>query len=375
MKIGEFNHVAPKEGKSYLSDIPVDKRNAQEVRADRFSNWLILNHTGEDLWTPVALQILWAVNCALTVTRTELNYLQEHIGYAWHEVLAQYTRKEMSKMVVAQLWLQLEYRGYPTYNIEDECLSCHDFHQSPGELSECTGIYGPFYLPLLMASPQDLKQYTAAIMGTQSLLGLSKLGQSWLFNLGEVTIGDYDVTTGADFRELIQQRLSLLKPLSTLPLLVEFPMLGTDSKVLKMKGILEQMGNLQRTYKGPLVLVIPPYIPTAEDTWEMYNAGMKHHHSIYQMGLDLGRIYGVAVTRLIVQTEELHGLIMTRVDKWDNERLFSPTGRPLREFHRRVISYLKELVSTLHAWNPPEEDREQAVGYRSHNLEETEARD
>ncbi len=113
MKIGEFTHVAPQEGKSYLSDIPEDKRNAHEVRADRFSNWLILNHTGEDLWTAAALQILWAVTCALT--RTELTYLQEHSGYAWHEVLAWHTYKEMSKMVKAQLWLQTEYRGYPTY--------------------------------------------------------------------------------------------------------------------------------------------------------------------------------------------------------------------------------------------------------------------
>jgi hypothetical protein len=160
-----------------------------------------------------------------------------------------------------------------------------------------------------------------------------------------------------------------------MPLLVEFPMIGTHCKALKMKGILEQMGNLQRTYKGPLVLVIPPYIPTAEDTWEMYIAGMRHHEGTYRMGLSLGKIYGVAVTRLIVQTEELHGLIMTRVDKWDNECLFSPTGRPLREFHRRVISYLEELVNTLNAWNPAKEDRELAVGYRSLNLEETEARE
>ncbi len=119
MKVGEFTHVAPQEGKSYLSDIPVDKRKAHEVRADRFSNWLILNHTGEDLWTSAATQILWAITCALTVTRTELDYLQEHIGYAWHEVLVRHTYKEMSKMVVAQLWLQIEYRGYPAYAIEN----------------------------------------------------------------------------------------------------------------------------------------------------------------------------------------------------------------------------------------------------------------
>jgi len=375
MKIGEFTHVAPQEGKSYLSDIPVDKRNAHEVRADRSSNWLILNHTGEDLWTAAALQILWAVTCALTVTRNELTYLQEHIGYAWHEVLSRHTCKEMSKMVVAQLWLQIEYHGYPTYAIEDGCLSCHDFHQSPGELSECTGIYGPFYLPMLITLPQDLKQYSAAIMGTQTLLGLSKRGQSWLFNLGEVSVGDYEATTGAEFKELILQRIILLRPRPTMPLLVEFPMIGTNCKVLKMKGILEQMGNLQRTYKGPLVLVIPPYIPTAEDTWEMYIAGMRHHEDIYRMGLGLGKIFGVAVTSLIVQTEELHGLIMTRVDRWDNECLFSPTGRPLREFHRRVISYLEELVNTLNTWNPAKEDREQAVGYRSLNLEEIEARE
>jgi hypothetical protein len=112
MKIGEFNHVAPQKGKSYLSDIPADKRNAHEVRADRFSNWLILNHTGEDLWTAAATQILWAVTCALTVTRLEMNYLQEHIGYAWHEVLTLHTYKEMSKMVVAQLWLQISPKGH-----------------------------------------------------------------------------------------------------------------------------------------------------------------------------------------------------------------------------------------------------------------------
>jgi hypothetical protein len=322
------------------------------------------------------MQILWAVTCALTVTRLESNYLQEHIGYAWHEVLTQHTYKEKSKMVVAQLWPQIEYRGYPTYNIEDGCLSCHDFHQSPGELSECTGIYGPYYLPMLLTLPRDLKQYSAAIMGTQTLLGLSKRGQSWLFNLGEVSVKDYNATTGAEFKELILERIILLQSRPTMPLLVEFPMIGAYCKAQKMKGILEQMGDLQRTYKGPLVLVIPPYIPTAEDTWEMYTAGMRHHEGTYRMGLSLGKIYGVAVTRLIVQTEEMHGLIiMTRIDKWDNECLFSPTGRPLREFHRRVISYLEELVSTLNAWNPDKEDRELAVGYRSLNLEETEARE
>jgi hypothetical protein len=101
---------------------------------------------------------------------------------------------------------------------------------------------------------------------------------------------------------------------------------------------------------------------------------MKDHHNHYQMGLDLGKIYGVAVTRLMVQTEELHGHMMTQLC-WDNECMFSPTGRPLREFHRRVISYLRELTSIILTWNPAEGTREAAVGYRSHNPEEIEARD
>ena len=374
MKIGEFTHVAPQKGKSYLSGIPVDKRSAHEARADRFSNWLILDNTGEDLWKAPALQILWAIICGLIITRSELTYLHEHIGYAWHEILERHTRKEMSKMMVAQLWPQIEYRGYPVYALKDECISCHNFHQSPGELSECTGIYGPFNLPMLMAVPQDFKQYSAALMGTQVLLGISKKCQSWLLNVGEVSIKDYDMVSGDEFGQLIQQRINLFSPLSTLPLLVEYPMIGSDSHVLKMKGILEQMGNLQRTYKGPLVLIIPPYIPTAEDTWEQYKAGMKDHHNHYQMGLDLGKIYGVAVTRLMVQTEELHGQMMTQLC-WENECMFSPTGRPLREFHRRVISYLRELVVAILTWNPPEGTREAAVGYRSLNPEETEARD
>ncbi len=133
MKVGEFTHVAPQEGKSYLSDLPVDKRNAHEVRADRFSNWLILNHTGEDLWTAAALQILWAVTCVLT--RTELTYLQEHIGYAGHDVLARHTYREMSKMVVAQLWLPIEYRGYPTY-AEEISQTGHQLPEGAGQHSK-----------------------------------------------------------------------------------------------------------------------------------------------------------------------------------------------------------------------------------------------
>ena len=378
-----FEYEEPAPGASYLASIPPEKRrNPNEDCCKVFSSTFDDEEIQEyrpNLYAKPALNIVSGILMMVFITATEKNFLDLTLGYMYHHILEEDDKERRSRMVqVININLNdtVELEGYPTWNHDHMCPICNTTHVRKRSRRECLQNYGPYIVDNLTENTLKYWKYKAIIIGSYALLNLPKSAAKEYLNLGMLPQEQKTCRNLVGTMDMINKRTKLIGPDSTAPIIVEFPVDVLYPSVQGLSQFIHSLSHCQRNYAGPIILVIPPYMPKqGGEQLQYYVEGKRNHLQLYKRGVVLGHTFGLAVAMMEVQgLEHQPEVSLTDLD-WDDEPLFNNRGHKTRELNYRIMQYLHNLVKTLAEWETSPSQRETHVGHRSLRPEDVDARD
>ena len=378
-----FTYEEPAPGASYLASIPPEKRrdpNGEccKLFAATFDDEEVQEYR-PNLYAKPALNIVSGILMMVFITATEKTFLDLTLGYMYHHILEESYKERRSRMVqVININLNdtVELQGYATWNTDLLCPICNTTHVRKRSRRECLQNYGPYIIENLTETTLKYWKYKAMIIGSNALLNLPKSAAKEYLNLGMLPHEQKTCHLLVGTMDMMNKRIQFITPSSTTPIIVEFPAQELYPSIQGLSQFIHSLSHCQRNYAGPIILVIPPYMPKrGGEPIQDYVEGKRNHLQIYKRGVMLGHTFGLAVVMLEVQgLERQPDVALTDLD-WDDEALFNNRGQKTREMNYRIMLYLDNLVKILGEWETSPFTREAHVGYRSLRPEDVEARD
>ena len=375
-----FTYTAPAHGKSYLSGLPQDKRRPDDsccMKVNSLTHDMEVQEIVPNIFWEAGMNIVHAIIIFAIITKSEKVFLESTLGFMFHHIIEKHDTERRNRLTVAiggQHIIEIE--GHPGSTMQNECPFCYTLHLRQGPIENCLEIYGPYVVQSLNKESLNFKNYRAMIIGHNCLLGLHKQAAIDFLNLG-ITYEKEQVScnTREGIEQMMKIRINLLGANSNMPIIIEFPMDPIHPSTDRLGLYIHTLCHIQRQYKGPIILVIPPYIPQKYCSEETYIEGKRIHQEVFQFGVNLGQSFGLAVSRIHIQNEDSPGNITLTDLKWSKEALFNREGERTREYHNRVLLSLNRLVKAVEYWNTAHFQRENAVGVRSLDPSEVEARE
>ena len=396
LKLDMFSKMAtpPKPlapGKSYISHIPPINRDGHRCYDldDVMSQVHIFSSNypervpipvSNNIWGEPAKEIVRAIVHQRTITGTEKAYLSMNIGFMYQQIVQEYTEQVKSNMTLVRKDFSQEELGaqIPMWDTGN-CQDCYVKHISDGLPGECRLVNGPLAIELVREETLKPDRYKAVMIGSKHLQVLSTTARREILNLGLIKEVQYPAPWSDAEAQLyfsgIDDRL-LLTGRTMKPVFIEFTPLANEGKIpTQLFRAVMALAELQRRWESPIILVVPPYFPKPGEKVEDYNEGKKLHQHTAAIGVYLGRMVGLAVCPLLIQTVPYNeGYHLINPD-WHGEPLFNKDGRQTREYLRRCKSALLELTEALQVWMVPDAERSIYVGYRSLDPADVEARE
>jgi hypothetical protein len=216
--------------------------------------------------------------------------------------------------------------------------------------------YGPQNIAWL--TENNIKHCTLACIGKQGLLNLPA-GPTDILNLG--LLGNVTYDAGFEDTEVrsvkgtlhweLSERLNKLKQASPdMTVLVEF-FQTNEHKYEQVRiedcilGFFKVILALQETYAGAIVVVLGPVMPYGNEQLERYKALKERANQIAMFAKTTGKLLGIAVSQILLQTTYNADLGCYMSHKWwINKPLFNRLGDTTEEFYRRLATELKLLA-------------------------------
>lgn len=311
----------------------------------------------ENELAPILYQIMFALSTLATsgilVKSDERKILDRNLGFLYHDVMKEHDKTCRSRMTITgESTSRAELEGHPWSSMKNECLSCLTFHIKEGQEYECIEFRGPLIIENLDRYSFKRWGYSAMIIGINAMLYLPKHLNEIYLNLGVVYKKEEDsLMSLEDIRKMIESRMKILAADSNLPILVEFPINPTHPTIDKLKFFLHAIAHLQQRYAGPIILIIPPYIPLKYEGYDDYTTKKIMMEYIYRRALMWGQNLGAAVAKLHMQTDHLGDRIIMMGPRWSSEAIFNREGQRTREYYYRLVMSLEKIVAASKKWN------------------------
>ena len=379
------------QGKSYISQIPPRNREGHKccdldgilsqvhILSSNYPEIIPIPES-YNIWGEPAKDIIRAIRHLGTITGTEKQYLSTNIGYMYQQVVQEYTEQVKSNMTLVRNNFSQEELGANTPIWETgNCQECSVKHTNQGLPGECRLVNGPLAIDLVRVETLKPDRYQAVMIGSKHLQVLSTTAREEILNLGLIEEVQYPAPwsdaeaqlyfTGIDDRLLLTGR-------TMKPVFIEFTPLQNLGKIpTQLCYAISALAEIQRRWDSPIILVVPPYFPKPGEKVEDYNRGKLLHQHTAAIGNYLGKMLGLAVYPLLIQTVPYNeGYHLINPD-WHGEPLFNKEGRQTREYLRRCKRALLELTEALQVWMVPDAERSLYVGYRSLDPADVEARE
>jgi len=325
--------------------------------------------TPPNKWSGYARAVVQAMQQNFMVTKDDYDFLLSNSGYLFHQIVVEHMADLRSRFAVVSIdFEKQELFGVQKYHLSQECMQCRVGHQRIGLSTECNATYGPYNMELLANTTMPLKDFQAMVVGTKYLLTLHEAAWGVFFNVGITNPSELSLHTNrTGLANAVRKRTYLLGNNSILPILVEFHIDKRSSHrdLAQLFLAIQSLAQLQREYSGPIVLLIPPYCIDRHDGLIEYRANKIKHRRWEVMGSLLGKMFGLAVCSLVIQSEYRDmGTVMTH-PQWALEPLFNHEKICTREYYRRVHDLMICLVSSLIPWNVPESQRLACLKFQS----------
>jgi hypothetical protein len=376
-------------GQSYISVVPTHMRNGHTAVNKDYLSAMVQHlsttyplHAQQaiptNIWGPPAKQIMKAIYFDCTITESEHTFLTTNLGFMYHEVLHEHTTKVERDMTTVHKRFSAEELGnqHPQWDgmHRDMCIQCKVLHINPGSTTECRLTNGPLSISLVTLTPMDMQKYHAMMIGTQALQVLPMSLREKVVNMGSLNTWTYKAPGILQedgphtFEFEVQARLNLIQNLC-LPVLIEFTVdpSSRDKAPTQLYYAISTLARLQQNYAGPLILIIPPHLPDYDEDLDRYEAGKVQQCYLTDVGIAIGRMKGVGVCGLQIQTEKTVGHFHCINPTWAGEPLFA-RGRLTREYMRRTHDSLMGIIEALQPWSMTEDERRHQIGYRSVDL-------
>ena len=330
-------------------------------------------------WAGYAKAIVMAMKMNFLVKEEDHKFLEANMGYLYHQVVTDHMADLRSRYTVASREFERnEIFGVQKYLPDQECVHCKVGHQTVGGPTECNFSYGPYDVELLKGSAMSLENTLAMMVGTGSFLTLHESSWNVFLNVGIPNKERLHLIKGKDLGivEEVQNRIQLLDKDSVMPILVEFhhDILSPLSVPAQLFGYVCTLAKVQRKYKGPIVLIIPPHHPGSWEGFDEYQAKKNRHLIWEKMGSLLGQMWGLAVCSFPIQTEGKDVDTVMSHPNWAVEPLFNEDRQCTREYHRRVYEHMACLVDALQPWIVTVANRQNCLKFKpdiNRLLEET----
>jgi hypothetical protein len=336
-------------------------------QADRPSSWFIRTTLVQD---PLAEEVkeLALLLKNEPLHNKELERLREAYGVflatALHNEMAKDLEEKREVLDIRQ-HSEIQARSSPT-----DCTGCGVLH--PQDSSACKeGIKND---PLLLANVVTghwRRNKKAVLMGLQALRRQPQEVMAWMANLS--LNGDEDGSCAEDvgiitedekvkgqpFYKTLRRRLAMMASEPDLILYVEyappFKSGGRPGAVRTLWGPLQAIRVLQKEFKNPIVLVVPPckYWPRMTEA-AFEDSKMNWMESVRTLAL-MARSLGVPLLPLIITTyptveSEQQARLPTHTMGNRPEFLYkSADGRKSREYYRRIAIALEKAQAALEA--------------------------
>ena len=319
-------------------------------------------------WGNYAKAIVTAMKQKFRVNEEDHKFLTVNMGYLFHKIVTDHAKDIRSRSsVVSNKFSEEEVHGIQRYSPDQECARCRVGHLSVGLPTECIASYGPLEADVLHETTLPLNNYAAMVIGTKALLSLHEFAIPIFLNVGITNLEELSyehIKTG--LAEKVRKRIKLLANDSCMPILVEFfyDSKATESVPRQLYTAIRTLAQIQREYNGPIVLIIPPYRILSRDTICEYNEGKRRHQVWVKMGMLIGKMLGLAVCSLYIQSEYKDNQTVTNPPTWVIEPLFNEEKQCTREYYRRIHETLVNLVKALVPWIVTIPERQACQGYR-----------
>jgi hypothetical protein len=236
-----------------------------------------------------ALRLFRLCHEGKSLSLSEINTLKDLYGLVVSQLIRKFCWDEITATVVA---VETEpFREIQEKAMNEDCAECRLTHGSTrhpvtGQIGMCCAqsVNNPKLLDFV--SGEFIAQYKGVIIGLRALRTQPPHLVGQLLNLSAIGIEEFWVgeklgveSTQKEVREqplykLVAERLEKVRATPGLPLFLEYapPILpGSDSDDIPLSwGILRVVQILQGEYTAPIILLLPPPLPTMGSTQESF---------------------------------------------------------------------------------------------------------